>query len=313
MKIQFSVIIPLYNKAETIGRAIRSVLNQKYSDFELIVVDDGSTDHGADIVRGFHDPRIRLIQQENGGVSKARNTGIEAAKYDYLTFLDADDEYLSKFLIEIEHLLKKFPRATFWGTAYYIRRESEFICSSTNNNTETEITDYFKISSKTSPLICSSSVCIRKETLNLIGRFPEGICSGEDLITWARVASKGNLGFSDTPLAIYNQDIFNIQKIKRQPDLSDYVGENLAQLVSIYKKKDSLKQYISYYYRGRAVHAMECGLNKMARISLYRSIIYNKWNWKSYLHLLLSFLPRKLAVNIIFISKNTILKKKNGE
>lgn len=97
-----SVIIPLYNKEPIIRRTIQSVLSQSFSDFELIVVNDGSTDSSMDVVRTISDPRLRLVEQENGGPSKARNTGVEAARGEWVLFLDADDELLPGAL---EHLL----------------------------------------------------------------------------------------------------------------------------------------------------------------------------------------------------------------
>ena len=86
-----SVVIPLYNKEKYIKRAIESVLNQTFQKFEIIVVNDGSTDKSAEIVQNIKDPRIRLINQKNAGVSAARNRGIQEAKYEYIAFLDADD------------------------------------------------------------------------------------------------------------------------------------------------------------------------------------------------------------------------------
>jgi len=88
------IVIPLYNKAACVGRAIRSILNQTMTDWSLIVVDDGSTDNGPDVVRTFNDPRIRLIQQQNAGPGAARNRGIAEATSEYIAFLDADDEWL---------------------------------------------------------------------------------------------------------------------------------------------------------------------------------------------------------------------------
>ena len=89
-----SVVIPLYNKEPIIEKSIRSVLSQDYDDFEVVVVNDGSTDRSAEIVKNIDDSRVCLIEQENGGPSKARNTGVRNAKGEWIVFLDADDEFL---------------------------------------------------------------------------------------------------------------------------------------------------------------------------------------------------------------------------
>ena len=104
-----SVIIPLYNKEPIIERSLQSVLSQDYDDFEVVVVNDGSTDRSADIVRSINDPRIRLIEQENGGPSKARNTGVKNAKGDWIVFLDADDELLPDALRYFAHIINTHP------------------------------------------------------------------------------------------------------------------------------------------------------------------------------------------------------------
>jgi len=95
--VTVSVIIPTYNRAHLVGRAIRSVLNQTYQDFEIIVVDDCSTDNTEEIVKGFNDHRIRYMRHDrNRGGSAARNTGIKASQGKYIAFLDSDDEWLLK-------------------------------------------------------------------------------------------------------------------------------------------------------------------------------------------------------------------------
>ena len=104
--VKVSVIMPAYNSEVYIGESIDSVLSQSFTDFELIVVDDGSTDATAAIVQGFTDKRIRLIRQPNRGVSVARNTGLEAAQGQFITFLDSDDLYYPDFLKTLYHLVQ---------------------------------------------------------------------------------------------------------------------------------------------------------------------------------------------------------------
>lgn len=95
-----SVVIPLYNKRQSIANTLQSVLSQTYSCFEIVVVDDGSTDDSAEIVRQFRDERIRLIQKENGGVCSARNLGIRESKGEFVALLDADDTLVPDCLEE---------------------------------------------------------------------------------------------------------------------------------------------------------------------------------------------------------------------
>lgn len=105
-----SVIIPTYNRARMVGRAIRSVLNQTYQDFEIIVVDDGSTDDTEGVVRGFNDDRIRYMRHdENKGAAAARNTGIKAALGEYVAFQDSDDEWLPEKLEKQVRVLQNAP------------------------------------------------------------------------------------------------------------------------------------------------------------------------------------------------------------
>ena len=104
MNNSFTVIIPLYNKEPYIKRALETVLNQTYDNFEMIIIDDGSTDEGVRIVSSIQDTRIKVFSQINSGVSAARNRGALLAKNQYLAFLDADDTWEPNFLQEIsEH------------------------------------------------------------------------------------------------------------------------------------------------------------------------------------------------------------------
>lgn len=117
--MRVSVIIPLFNKAPYIERALASVTSQTFSDFELIVIDDGSTDSGPDLVKAFSDPRIRLITQANAGPGGARNRGLSEALGELVAFLDADDEWLPGFLSESVRLLDEHHDAAAVTSGYF--------------------------------------------------------------------------------------------------------------------------------------------------------------------------------------------------
>ncbi len=118
--MQFSVVIPLYNKSQYINRALNSVLFQSIQDFEIVVIDDGSVDGGGDLVRKYADQRIRLIRQENQGASAARNNGYRVTRSEFVAFLDADDEWKPGFLEKIKELVEKFPNCGAFGTSFEI-------------------------------------------------------------------------------------------------------------------------------------------------------------------------------------------------
>lgn len=113
-----TVIIPLYNKESIIQETINSVLNQKFTDFELIVVNDGSTDKSIDLISSITDPRIKIFNKENGGVSSARNFGAKLANSKFLFFLDADDQITSDCLFELVELSKDFPNADIFSANF---------------------------------------------------------------------------------------------------------------------------------------------------------------------------------------------------
>jgi teichuronic acid biosynthesis glycosyltransferase TuaG len=118
-----SIVIPNYNNAHFLGDAIQSVLNQTYQNFEIIVVDDGSTDNSRDVVSNFGE-RVRYIWQENKGLGGARNTGIMAAKGEYIGFLDADDQWIPNFLEIMVSLTQKYPDiAVFYCNARYMDKQ----------------------------------------------------------------------------------------------------------------------------------------------------------------------------------------------
>jgi glycosyltransferase involved in cell wall biosynthesis len=209
-----SVVIPLYNKGPHIARALNSVLAQTFQDFEVIVVDDGSTDDGAGIVRGFDDPRIRLIQQANQGVSAARNRGVEGAEAELVAFLDADDEWLPKHLETINRLRAKHPEAGAYATASKMRKSdgSEIWPAYKRipkRPWEGLLPSYFLSSALGKYPVNSSVIAIPKEIYTDVGGCPAGIRWGEDADLWGKIALKYPIAFSWELGAIYHLNAAN--------------------------------------------------------------------------------------------------------
>lgn len=200
-----SVVIPLYNKQRCIRSTIESVLNQTYSDFELIVVDDGSTDDSASVVAELSDPRIHLVRKANGGVSSARNAGIRQATSEYIAFLDGDDLWEPEFLEEVNKMITDFPEAGIWGTSYFFLKQGAKVSAGK------PLPDGFygiidNSSWNLAHVYCSTAVCCRKSALEEIGGFDERIAYGEDTEVWWRIMLRHPAAYSNRSLAVYRFD-----------------------------------------------------------------------------------------------------------
>lgn len=301
-----SVIIPLYNKKESIATALNSVLAQTYQDFEVMVVDDGSTDDGAAVVEGYTDPRIRLIRQANAGVSAARNKGIAEAKGEYVAFLDADDEWMPEFLEEIVALQSEFPECKAQATSYVQHMNGEkhgiILNKLPFSGEHGVLTNYFEVASHSHPPVCSICVCIERLLLQEIGGFPLGIKSGEDLLTWARIAVRTHWAYSLKPCAQYNlgegYDKKNLPP--RRQDKGDPVGKGL---LAIYRENShvvGLKKYLSHWHKMRASTAIRYGECRETINETWQSLKYNPFNYKVLLLGVLALLPLKMRNFIIF-------------
>lgn len=212
--MRFSVIIPLYNKAPYIAKAIDSVLAQTFTDYELVIVDDGSRDESAriasDAISGHEN--CRLIKQENAGVSVARNNGVKASQGDYLCFLDADDWWEPMFLEEMSRLVVALPDAGIYGTNYTIVNETKHKTRVAQIGVEQGFKlgyiNYCQVYAKTMYMpLWTGAVCIPRGVFEEMNGFPEGIKLGEDFLLWLRIALKHQVAFLNKALAYYNQDV----------------------------------------------------------------------------------------------------------
>lgn len=243
----FSVVIPLFNKADYIQKAVGSVLDQSYTDFELIIVDDGSTDDGAGRLASFSDPRLRVIRQENRGVSAARNRGFAGAKYDLIAFLDADDWWDSSFLEEMSKLVQKCPEAHLFGTSYFIVKNGNKVPANigVEQDFESGYIAYFNVYSKTFwvPINCSF-VVVKKGAFGLVGGFNPELRFGEDLDLWLRLALKFRVAYVNKNLAFSNQDVVLSDRALGARKVwlkSEHVLFNLGYLLEEEKTNSDLK------------------------------------------------------------------------
>lgn len=300
-----SVVIPLYNKKDSIVRALDSVLNQTILPDEILVINDGSTDGSDELVNEFNHPLVALIHQNNGGVSVARNKGIDFAEHEWIAFLDADDVWKPDYLEEITHLAQSYPECSILATAYEVQDHTGKIKSIILNKIPFEensgkLTNYFEVASCSQPPLCSSAIVVKKKDLQLIGGFPIGIKSGEDLLTWARLAVKFEIAYSKRNLSIYIQQISNIGSSNLRESIDDPVGE-LLQNLKLDCPKDKLmhfNQYLSRWFKSKGIILLEIGKNRRARVFLFKALNKSNERFKIMLYIMLSFLPYKISMYV---------------
>lgn len=304
-----SIIIPLYNKEQQIAHTLHTVFAQTYTDYEIVIVDDGSKDRSAEIVASMNDHRIRLIHQENAGVSAARNRGIAEARGEFIALLDADDEWKTDYLETQMQLVADYPQCDVYATNYEFRNAqgkaaSTIIRRLPFTHATGILSNYFEVASVSHPPLWTSAVMVRKSALESVGGFPIGIKSGEDLLTWARLYIKYKIAYSVKPLAIYNLgEGYDYSKLPpRKQDTGDPVGVELNNIYQTYRGTMNcvgLKQYLSHWHKMRASVAIRFGdIHECVRETT-KSIWYNPLNYKVYAFIILAVMPSSLRKKII--------------
>lgn len=213
-----SVVIPLYNKEKSIVTAIDSVLNQTYTDWELIIVDDGSTDHSLSVVqeyvRGLNlpDGKVKILTKPNGGVSSARNMGIMESKSDYVELLDGDDIWHPDFLKEMVRLMEDYPGKSIYGIRCYpiYKNRMPDVHNETYYRGETRW-DWETMA------FSGSSSCLNKSDAIAVGLFDTRITHGEDVDMWWRMLLKNGGACYLKPYSFYRQDAENRASHREMP------------------------------------------------------------------------------------------------
>jgi len=231
-----SVIIPLYNKESSIKKTIQSVLNQSFNNFEILVVNDQSTDKSVSVVEEINDARITVINKSNGGVSSARNLGINKAKFEWIAFLDADDYWDTDHLLNLSNAITNSKTQGFIATGFNIAN-SKLEVSKTFRSKSTGLFNYFQIAAENGFAVHTSSVCIKKDIL-VNNLFKEHLTLGEDNELFARLGKQVKVFFIENASSYYISDSENKQVLKKHHPSKDFLYQiNLNDCVSAQEKK----------------------------------------------------------------------------
>lgn len=299
-----SVVMALYNKAPYVTRAIDSILGQTVAPQEIIIVDDGSTDGGGDLVSRYQDPRITLVRQENRGVSAARNRGVQEAKGELLAFLDADDAWKPRFLEVILQLQEQFPQAGAFATAYEIitpeghRLVPRFEALPPGQR-EGLIPNYIRASMASFhtrqvwPPVWASAVAIPKRVLLEVGGFPEGEKLAADLDTWLNIALRYPIAWSAELAATYHQDAENrtagVKMVDQEPKLCRTVRRVIEEAPESVDNLEELWEYGAYFQVQAAGYCLWQGKRQKARqlLEASRGTTLSAKLWRHYYRLAL--------------------------
>lgn len=275
----FTVIIPLYNKENHIENTLKSVLNQSFTDYEILIIEDCSTDNSKQKAELIISEKIKIIQHEvNKGLSASRNTGIQNASSDYLAFLDADDIWHEKYLEKIFELTQKFPTAHLFATNYTEVYSNDVAVSPSSNlknfNTDGIVQDFFE-SNLHQNIYCFSSLCVKKEVFEKIGGFNTMINYGEDVDFNIRANNSFQLAYSNKVLvnvimfsenkitnsSLKNKTITNFDYYEplagSNKSLKKYLDINRYMMASNYKKQNDIINF----------KKLKSGINKNPKIS----------------------------------------------
>lgn len=292
-----SVIIPAFNSERTIARAIESVLSQGYTDYEIIVVDDGSTDDTANAVKRYG-PKVIYIYQENAGPSVARNTALSVSKGPWIAFLDSDDEWLPGKLQKQIQLLDRNPGLRWCSTNRY---QSDGRRKAAAGNADAiakalegrdYFSNYFTAASQSKCPIITTTLIVHRQVFEQLGGFDPSLRRGQDIDMWWRIAHyHPQIGYVPQPLAVRYVDVENPVTRKHRLEIMDgSIGRQLAaRHLAMAKEKGSIDQFKPFI--AKAMHAcllavLFYGHKKQARDMVGQFPELFPWYWRAETYIL---------------------------
>lgn len=294
-----SVIVPTYNRANLIARAIKSVLNQTYQNFEIIVVDDKSTDGTKEVVKNFKDKRIKYIclKKNSGTSSKPRNVAIEKSQGKYIAFLDSDDEWLpEKLEKQIAVFQTKTPHTGVIYTGYFVRDWKGKVIGTATPKYRGIVDEKILISN----FIGASTVMVKRECLAKVGGFDTNLPCCQDWDMWIKLSKHFEFDFIPENLVEYHMHNDGRTSANFQAVIKGYetVLKKFSEDIEKQKRKVKANCYFNLgnYY---------CHLGNMheARHNTIKAILIQPWNIKYFIYLFASFFSSKMYSYFILFKR----------
>jgi glycosyltransferase involved in cell wall biosynthesis len=277
MNSKFSIVIPLYNKAKSILTTLESVSQQTYKNYELIIVDDGSTDGGAELVHSKMGTSVKLFRQANQGVSIARNRGVSEATGDIIAFLDTDDIWEPHYLEEMALMVEKFPMAGCFTSAYQLLLEgNQYVDPKIRFSGPLKepklLDDYFEVSAKGDLPFMMSSFCVRRSAFVAVGGFPKGVPVGEDQDLYVRLALAGSIAYNPSVLSFYHLNASNRACESIVPDEECSFSKKVYEYAQDDKLPISLRKQMIDYCAAHILHLVSLNI-KLGRILVAKRLL----------------------------------------
>jgi len=239
--MKISVVIPLYNKENSIKGTINSVISQSFENIEILVVDDGSKDASVSVVESISDDRIRLIKTKNNGVSSARNTGVKNATGEYIFFLDADDVISDNCFEELINLVKEYPQASIFTANFILKvpyRKDVVFCK---RNDKGIVPNPFKELYKRRIFLRTGNMLIRYECFDTVGLFNEELSKYEDLEYVCRLIHHFMIAYTPRVVLQYDRKYSNLSNTHTD------ISKEFASIVDLTGKSIYEKLLLSEY------------------------------------------------------------------
>ncbi|NJL78661.1 MAG: glycosyltransferase [Richelia sp. RM2_1_2] len=272
--MSISVIVPVFNGERTIEETIKSILNQTFSNIEIIIINDGSTDTTLEILENIYDSRIKIFSYPNAGLSVSRNRGISQAKGEYISFIDADDLWTAdKLELQWQVLQSNSQAAVAYSWTDYIDESGKFIKSGRRIKVNG---DAFRKLLITNFLENGSNPLIRQQALEKVGGFDESLAAAEDKDMWLRLAANYEFVCVEKPQILYRTSTNSMStNLKRQETASLKVIERGFSYPQAEKLQHLKKQSLSHLYQYLTFKAIEAPAQQRQTVIA----LYFWWNW----------------------------------